>query len=75
MDEAAVGADRDVDARFLEILVACAADIDECRGLAATDALRLTRDADGAAADADFDEIRTAVFFGSSPNIDRKSVV
>ncbi len=57
--EAAVRADRDVDARLLEILIALAADIDERRRLAAADALRLARDADGAAADADFDEVRT----------------
>ncbi len=59
VDDTAVGADRDVDARLLEILIALAADVDERRRLAAADALRLARDADRAAADADFDEVRT----------------
>ena len=59
VDDTAVGADRDVDARLLVVAVALGADINERRSLAAADALRLARDADGAAADADLDEVRT----------------
>ena len=61
VDDTAIGADRDVDARLLIVAVTLGADIDECRGLAAADALRLARDADGATADADLDEVRTCL--------------
>ena len=61
IDDAAVGANGDVDARFLKILVALGAHVDERRRLSAPDALRLTRDADGAAADADLDKVRTRI--------------
>ena len=57
MHDAAVRADGNVDARLLEIFVARAADIDDRCRLTATDALRLARDADRAAADADLDEV------------------
>ena len=61
MDDAAVGADGNIDAGLFIVLVAGRAHIDESSGLATADALGLTGDADGAAADADFDEIRAAV--------------
>ena len=61
VDDAAIGADGHVDAGLLEVLVAGAADVDERGGLAAADALGLAGDADGAAADTDLDEVRTAV--------------
>ena len=59
--DAAVGADGNVDARLFEVLVARLRHFDDGRGLAAADALLLTRDADGAAADADLDEVRAGV--------------
>ncbi len=59
--DAAVGADGDVDARLLEVLVAGLRHLDGGRGLAAADALLLARDADGAAADADLDEVGARV--------------
>jgi len=58
VDDAAVGADRNVNTRFLEVFVPCLADVDERRRLAASDAFRFAGDADGAAADADFYEVR-----------------
>ena len=61
VDNAAVRADGDVDARFLEILVALGTHIDQCGRLSASDALRLARDADGAAANADLDEVCTRI--------------
>ena len=61
MDDAAVGADRNIDAGLFVVLVTGRTHIDESRGLAAADALGLTGDADGAAADADFDKVRAAV--------------
>ena len=57
VDDAAVRAEGDVDARFLEILVALGTHVDERGCLPAADALRLARDTDGAAADADLDEV------------------
>ena len=57
MHDTAIGADRDIDARLFIVLIACLADIDECRGLATADALRLARDADGTATDTDLDEV------------------
>ena len=61
MHDAAVGADGHVDAGLAEVLVACAADVDDGRRLTAADALGLARDADRAAADADLHEVRAAV--------------
>ena len=57
VDDAAVRADGDVDARFLKILIALSTDIDERSCLPAADPLCLTRDADRAPADADLDKI------------------
>ena len=59
--DAAVGADGHVDAGLAEVLVACAADVDDGRRLTAADTLGLARDADRAAADADLHEVRAAV--------------
>ena len=59
--DAAVGADGHVDAGLAEVLVACAADLDDGGRLAAADALGLARDADRAAADADLDKVRAAL--------------
>ena len=57
MDNAAVGADGHIDAGLLKILVPCSGHFNQRRGLAAANALLLTGDADGAAANADFHEI------------------
>ena len=61
VDDAAVGADGDVNAGFFKVAVALGADVDHGGGLPAADALGLPRDADGAAADADLDEVRAAL--------------
>ena len=57
VNDTAVRADRNVDACLLIVFVTCLADIDKSRSLTASDTLRLTGDADGAAADTDLDEI------------------
>ena len=61
VDDAAIGAYGHVDAGLLVIAVALGAHVDQRAGLAAADALLLAGDADGAAADADLDEIRAAL--------------
>ena len=55
--DAAVGADRDVYASLFEVFVTGFADFDKGCRLAAANAFRFTGDADGTAADTDFDEI------------------
>ena len=57
MHDAAVGTDRNINARLLEIFIARIANVDHRRRLPATDALLLARNADRAAADADLNEI------------------
>ena len=57
VNDTAVRADRNIDACLLIVFVTCLADIDKSRSLTASDTLRLTGDADGAAADTDLDEI------------------
>ena len=57
LHDAAVGADGDVDAGLLVVLVAGLGDLNDRRSLTASDALSLAGDADGAAADADLDEV------------------
>ena len=57
VDKAAVRAYGDVYAGLLKILVSRCRDLDECRRLAAADALGLARYADRAAADADLNEV------------------
>ena len=57
MHDAAVGAHGHVDAGLLEIAVALCAHVDKSGSLAAANALLLTGDADGAAADADLHEV------------------
>src|SRR5699024_81635 len=57
VDDAAVGADGQIDAGLLEVLVPGAGYVDDGSGLAAADALGLAGDADGTAADADLDEV------------------
>ena len=59
--DAAVGADGDIHAGLAEVFVARGAHLNERGGLAAADTLRFARDADGAAADADFDKVRAAL--------------
>ena len=59
VDDTAVRADRYVNAGLLEVLVARRGDLHDRRGLSAADTLRLTGDADRAAADADLHEIGT----------------
>ena len=61
INDTAVGADGDIDAGLLIILITCLADLDQGSCLAAADALGLTGDADGAAADTDFDEVSAAL--------------
>ena len=61
VDDAAVGANGHVDAGLLVVLVTSAADVDQRGGLATADALGLTGNADGTAADTDLDEVGTAV--------------
>ena len=61
VDDAAVGADGNIDARFAEIFVARGGDLDESGRLTAADALGLARDADGTAADADLDKVCAAL--------------
>ena len=61
VDNAAIGADGDVDARFLKVFITLSAHVDECSRLSAPNAFRLTRDADRTAADADFDEVRPRI--------------
>ena len=58
VDNAAVGADGDVDARLPEVLVPGGRHLDQGRGLATPDALGLPGDADGAAADAHLHKVR-----------------
>ena len=58
VNDTAVRADRNIDAGLLEILVTGGCNLDQSRSLTAADALLLTGDADGAAADADLDEVR-----------------
>ena len=55
--DAAVGAYRYIDAGFFVVFISCLAYFNESGSLAAANALCLTGDADGAAADADFDEV------------------
>ena len=57
IDDAAVRADGDVDTRLLVVFVTLGTHVDECRCLSASDALRLARNADGTAADADLDKV------------------
>ena len=61
VDDAAVGADGDVDAGLLKVAIPLGADVDERCGLAAADALGLPGDADGAAADADLHKVGAAL--------------
>jgi len=59
MYNTAIRADRDIDAGFLEILVAGCSDFNYSRGLSASDALGFAGNADRTAADANLDKIRT----------------
>ena len=59
--DAAVGADRHVNAGLLEILIARLSHLDDRRSLAAADTLGLTGNADGAAADAHLDEVSARI--------------
>ena len=61
VNDTAVRADRNVDAGLLEILVTSGCNLDQSGSLTAADALLLTGDADGAAADADLDEVRAGL--------------
>ena len=61
VDDAAVGADGHIDAGLLEVLVTGCGNLDQSGSLAAADALGLTGDADGAAADADLDEVSASI--------------
>ena len=57
VNDTAVGADGDVDAGLFVIFVAGFGHIDDSGSLSAADTFLLTGDTDGAAADADFDEV------------------
>ena len=61
VNDTAVRANRNVDAGLLEILVTSGCNLDQSGSLTAADALLLTSDADGAAADADLDEVRAGL--------------
>ena len=61
IDDTAVGAHGHIDTGLLEVFIASAAHIDKRRGLTTTDTLGFARDADGAAADTDLDEVGTAI--------------
>ena len=61
VDDAAVGADRHIHSGFLVIAVPFGAYIDQCGSLSSADALGFPGDADRAAADADFDEVRACL--------------
>ena len=61
MYDAAVGADRNVHAGLLEVLISCLCDLDDCCRLAAADALCLACYADGTTADADLYEVSTCI--------------
>ncbi len=58
--DTAVRTYRNVNTGLLVIFISCRTDIDQRRCLTAPDSLCLTRNADGAAADTDFDKIRAA---------------
>ena len=61
LDDAAVGTDGHVHAGLFKVLVPLGSHVDDGGGLAAADALGLAGDADGAAADADLDEVGARV--------------
>ena len=61
LHDAAVGADGDIDAGLLKVLVPLRSHVDDRSGLTAADALGLPGDADGAAADTDLHEVGAAV--------------
>ena len=61
VNDTAVRADRNVDAGLFEILVTSGCNLDQSGSLTAADALLLTGDADGAAADADLDKVRAGL--------------
>ena len=61
VDDAAIGADGHVDAGLLVVLVTGLCDLDDCGGLTTADALGLTGNADGTAANADLDEVCTGL--------------
>ena len=61
LHDAAVGADGHIDASLLKILIPLGGHVDNCGSLSATDALGLTGDADGTAADADLYEVGSGI--------------
>ena len=61
MNDTTIRADRNVYTRLLIVFVTLTADIDQCRCLTTADPLGLTRDADGAATDTDFDKVRAGL--------------
>ena len=61
LHDAAVGADGHIDAGLLKILIPLGGHVDDCGGLTAADALGLTGDADGTAADADLHEVGSGI--------------
>ena len=61
VDDAAIGADGHIDAGLLVVLVTGLCDLDDCGGLTTADALGLTGNADGTAANADLDEVCTGL--------------
>ena len=58
VDDTAIGTDWHIDAGLFEVFVTRRRDLNDRRCLSASDSLLLSRDTDGAAADADFDEVR-----------------
>ena len=65
VNDSAVRANRNVDSRFFVVFVAGFGNLDCGGGLAAADAFLLAGDADGAAADSDFNKVSAR--FGQEP--------
>ena len=57
----AVGANGNIDACFLKVRITCTGYVNNRGSLAATDALLLSRNADGASADADLDKVSACI--------------
>ena len=61
VNDSAVGADRNINSGFFEVLITSRSNLDNCSRLSAADALLFTRNADGATADTDLHEVRPNV--------------
>ena len=61
VDDTAIGANRNIHASFTIVFITGLANFNQGRRLTTTDTFRFAGNADGAAADTDFDEISTAI--------------